>query len=193
MRRLWLPIVATLCLAGCSDDPSWRTTDITEIMPPLDFALIDDDGEAVTAEAYRGKTTLVYFGYTQCPDVCPITLARLGSVINQLDEDVRDEVQVLFVSVDPGRDTPEVLKRYVGAFGPEFTGLTGEREDIDALTNRYRIAYEYEEPNEHGDYIVNHSSAIFAFDEEGHAQFLARDSHSPQDILGDLRTLILKS
>lgn len=192
MYKVLIPVFASFWLVGCSDQ-SWRTTDISEIMPPLDFELIDENGQTATSQDYLGKTTLVYFGYTQCPDVCPITLSRFASAFSQLDESAREDVQVLFVSVDPARDTPEVLKRYTGAFGPEFIGLTGELDDLDALTNRYRVAYEYEEPNEHGDYIVNHSSAVFAFDREGNAQFLVRDAHSIQEMQADLNRLVAES
>ncbi|MFG6667979.1 SCO family protein [Halomonas sp. HNIBRBA4712] len=192
MQKVVWPLLAVALLAGCSGE-EFRTTDIEEIMPPLAFSLTNDDGEPAQAEDYRGKTTLVYFGYTQCPDVCPLTLARFASIFNELSEAERDDVQMLLISVDPNRDTPEVLKRYTDAFGPEFTGLTGDREEIDALTNRYRIAYSFEEPNERGDYIVNHSSAVFAFNEEGEPRFLVRDPHSDQDVLADLRSVIDES
>ncbi|MFI0472868.1 SCO family protein [Halomonas sp. HMF6819] len=189
MQKVVWPLLAVALLAGCSDE-EFRTTDIEEIMPPLAFSLTNDDGEPARAEEYLGKTTLVYFGYTQCPDVCPLTLARFASIFDELDDEERDDVQMLLISVDPNRDTPEVLKRYTDAFGPEFTGLTGDKEEIDALTNRYRIAYSFEEPNERGDYIVNHSSAVFAFNDEGQPRFLVRDPHSNQDVLADLRRVI---
>ncbi|WP_252109149.1 MULTISPECIES: SCO family protein [unclassified Halomonas] len=189
MQKVVWPLMAVALLAGCSDE-EFRTTDIEEIMPPLAFSLTNDDGEPARAEEYLGKTTLVYFGYTQCPDVCPLTLARFASIFDELDDEERDDVQMLLISVDPNRDTPEVLKRYTDAFGPEFTGLTGDKEEIDALTNRYRIAYSFEEPNERGDYIVNHSSAVFAFNDEGQPRFLVRDPHSNQDVLADLRRVI---
>ncbi len=188
MYKLLLAGLASFVLAGCSDQ-SWRTTDIGDIMPPLDFTLTDEEGETVHGEDYRGKATLVYFGYTFCPDVCPITLSRLGDTIRHLDDETRDNIQVLFISVDPSRDTPEVLKRYTDAFGPEFIGLSGEQAEIDAVTNRYRIAYEYGEENENGDYLITHSSAVFAFDREGQAQFLMRDSHPVSDAEADIKRL----
>ncbi|MBP5981930.1 MAG: SCO family protein [Halomonas sp.] len=189
MYKVLLATLTTLLLVGCSDQ-SWRTTDVADIMPPLDFSLVDENGDGVQAEEYLGKPTLVYFGYTYCPDVCPITLARLGDAIRKLDDETRDEIQVLFISVDPARDTPEVLKRYTDAFGPEFVGLSGDKAAIDAVTNRYRVAYEYGEENENGDYLVTHSSAVFAFDREGQAQFLVRDSHPITDVEADIKRLV---
>ncbi|KPQ31084.1 MULTISPECIES: SCO family protein [unclassified Halomonas] len=189
----WLFIgLMSLWLVGCSER-SWRTADTSEIQPPLDFSLVDEDGQAVEAEDFLGKVTLVYFGYTYCPDVCPITLARLAGTLNQLDDDVREDIQVLFISVDPERDTPEVVKRYTNAFGPDFIGITGDLEEIDALTNRMRVTYEYEEPNQRGDYIVTHTSAVFAFDREGEAQFLIRDSHPISDAVADINRLVDES
>ena len=190
--RLTLPLVAALTLAGCSDQ-NWRTTDVSEIMPPLDFSLVDEHGETVHAGDYAGKTTLLYFGYTHCPDVCPTTLARLSAATHQLDDELRDDVQVLFVSVDPARDTPEVMGQYADAFGPQFIGLTGETEQIDALTNRYRITYSYDEPDADGRYDVTHSSAVFAFDPQGDAQLLLRDSDPLDNIVADIERLASQS
>lgn len=189
MYKVLLATLTALLLVGCSDQ-RWRTTDVADIMPSLDFSLVDENGDNVQAEEYLGKPTLVYFGYTYCPDVCPITLARLGDAIRKLDDETRDEIQVLFISVDPARDTPEVLKRYTDAFGPEFIGLSGDKAAIDAVTNRYRVAYEYGEENERGDYLVTHSSAVFAFDREGQAQFLVRDSHPVTDVEADIKRLV---
>ncbi|MCK2182827.1 SCO family protein [Halomonas getboli] len=186
--RTVLPLLAALTLAGCSDQ-NWRTTDISEIMPALDFTLIDANGETVHAEDYLGKTTLLYFGYTHCPDVCPTTLARLSAATHQLDDEVRDDVQVLFVSVDPARDTPEVMGQYADAFGPRFIGLTGTTDQIDTLTNRYRITYSYGEKDANGGYDVTHSSAVFAFDPQGDAQLLLRDSDPLDNIVADLSRL----
>ncbi|WP_245748511.1 SCO family protein [Vreelandella subterranea] len=184
-----LILLVSLLLVGCGDR-NWRTAETSEIMPLLDFSLIDENGQAVEAEDYQGKVTLVYFGYTYCPDVCPITLARLAGTLNRLDDDVREDIQVLFISVDPQRDTPEVVKRYTNAFGSEFIGITGELAEIDALTNRMRVTYDYEEPNQRGDYIVTHTSAVFAFDREGGAQFLIRDSHPISDAVADINRLV---
>lgn len=190
-KRLFL-IIGLLLLVGCSDE-HWRTTDVSEILPELDFDLINEDGVAVDETAYADKATLLYFGYTNCPDICPIMLATVASAIRQLDEDVRENLQVLFVSVDPTRDTPSVLQIYTDAFGPEFIGLTGDAADIDAVANRYRITYEYGDIDANGNYDVTHSSAVFAFDQYGQAAFMIRESDSMTSIVADLNSLISDS
>nr|WP_300309182.1 SCO family protein [Halomonas sp.] len=185
----WLCIaLVSFWLVGCSDQ-SWQTTDISEMMPPLDFHLTDENGKQVDAEDFRGKTTLLFFGYTHCPDVCPITLARLATAFRQVDDKAREDIQVLFVSVDPTRDTPEIMKEYTEAFGPQFIGLTGSKSDIDAITNRYRVSYGYGEKDESGNYDVTHSSATFAFNRQGDAQLLIRDDDPMKAVVSDLEAL----
>ncbi|WP_249362076.1 SCO family protein [Halomonas sp. ATBC28] len=184
-----LVVLALVLLVGCSDQ-RWRTTDISEMMPALDFDLVNEDGVEVDETLYEGKATLLYFGYTHCPDVCPITLAKMATALRRLDADVRDQIQVLFISVDPSRDTPEVMQLYTEAFGPEFIGLTGERADIDAVANRYRVTYDYDEPDAHGNYTVTHTSAVFAFDPQGDAHFMIRDSDTLESIVADLKQLV---
>ncbi|MDT8893821.1 SCO family protein [Halomonas sp. I1] len=189
MLRWMFPLVLSLMLTGCFDH-NWQTNDIADVMPALEFGLVDESGEAVRAGEFSGKPTLLFFGFTHCPDVCPTTLTRLSAAIKRLDEAQRDEVQVLFVSVDPARDTPDVMKRYTEAFGPQFIGLTGERARIDALTNRYRVTYEYGEKDARGNYNVSHSSSVFAFDSQGEARFMISDIDSMDAIVGDLSYLV---
>lgn len=182
-------VLALLLLVGCSDQ-QWRTTDISEMMPALDFDLVNEDGVEVDETRYADKATLLYFGYTHCPDVCPITLAKMATALRRLDADVREHLQVLFVSVDPSRDTPEILKQYTDAFGPEFIGLTGERANIDAVANRYRVTYDYDDEDAHGNYTVTHTSAVFAFDAQGDAHFMIRDTDTVESVVSDLNQLV---
>lgn len=176
-------------LAGCSD-LEWHSTDVTGVMPDLEFTLTDETGELVTAEQYNGKASLVFFGFTHCPDICPLTLASLASQLRQLSDDEREQVQVLFVSVDPDRDTPDHLRDYTGAFGPEFVGLTGTQQQLRDITRRYRVTYSYAEPDEHGNYDVSHSSGVFGFNSDGEAVILMRDNLPPEQQLEDIRQLI---
>lgn len=186
---LLVALIVSIWLTGCSDE-RWRTTDISDRVPPLDFALIDENGQAVDESDYLGKPALVFFGYTHCPDICPTTLARLASVMRKLDKPMRDDLQVLFISVDPGRDSPSVLKEYTAAFGPGFTGLTGSKAQIEAVTNRYRVNYSYGDKDPSGSYTVTHSSAVLAFDREGEPGFLTRDTDADTALIADIKQLM---
>lgn len=191
MRRLGC-LLAILLLAGCGNSASqngWGLFDITGHMPALQFTLKRDDGRQVNQSAYKGKLVLLYFGYTHCPDVCPTTLADLGVAIRALGAQA-DRVRVLFVSVDPARDTPAVLKSYAHAFGEQVVGLTGSQAQLQALTRRYRVAYRLGKPDAQGNYDVYHSSAVFVFDKHGNARLLANEADKPAVIAADLKRLL---
>jgi protein SCO1 len=191
--RQWLALASLAALAGllgCSKQQPWALNNITGLMPSLEFSLTDQDGKVVNAAAYRGQLVVLYFGYTHCPDVCPMTLATLSQAIRNLGADA-DKVRVLFVTVDPARDTPAVLKRYVNAFGPAFVGLRGDSAALETLTRRYRVAYSLEKPDAKGNYDVTHSSALFIFDTNGKARLLATGSDKAAPITQDLRRLLV--
>jgi len=188
MRRWIMTALASLWLVGCGEQ-AWQTKDISGLMPPLAFELVDENGNTVNAERFLGKSTLLFFGFTHCPDVCPTTLARLDAATQRMDEAARDDIQVLFVSVDPRRDNPETLRTYTDAFGPQFIGLTGDKEALDELTRRYRVTYGYGEEDSNGNYDVSHSSAVFAFNDQGEARLLIRDSDPLEAVVADLERL----
>lgn len=181
--------IALIGLTACQQQEPWSLDNITGLMPKLEFNLTNDNGQAVTADAYHGKLALLYFGYTHCPDVCPTTLATLSQAVRGLGADA-DKVRVLFVSVDPARDTAQVLKSYVAAFSPEFVGLRGNEAALDALTRRYRVVYSLDKPDAQGNYAVNHSSAVFIFDGSGRARLLASSSSKAPEITRDLHRLL---
>lgn len=189
MRRTLLLVLGTVLLVGCTES-GWQTKDISGLMPALEFELTNENGNPVNAQDYQGQVTLLFFGFTHCPDVCPATLAEIAAVTDTLREAAHDSVQVLFVSVDPARDEPETLRQYTGAFGPEFVGLTGDRAALDALTRRYRVTYGYGDADEAGNYAVSHSSAVFAFDRDGKARLLIRQSDTRQAVIDDLQRLL---
>lgn len=186
-------LVLITTLAACAGSgPPYALKNITGLVPALDFQLINQDGQAVTAADYRHDVVLLYFGYTQCPDECPTTLTTLANALHTLGSGAA-HVRVLFVSVDPRRDTTAVLKRYVSNFGPQFVGLRGDPSELVDLSKRYRIAYHYEQPDKYGNYEVDHSSAIFVFDGRGRARLLGQSDNTPQQVASDLRRLLASS
>ena len=138
-------LTAAVALAACTrDEPGWRLTNVTGHLPDLSFTLTGGDGRTVDANAFRGRIALVYFGYTHCPDVCPETMARLMEVLAKLGPQANG-VRILFVSVDPARDTPQAMQSYVAAFDAAHArGLTGTDGQIESLAKRYRVAYQME-------------------------------------------------
>jgi protein SCO1/2 len=170
-------------LSGCTHpDEPFQLTNVTGHLPDLDFTLTGDDGRPVTGDSFKGRTSLVYFGYTHCPDVCPETMGRLMQVLGKLGPDAQ-KVRILFITVDPARDTPKALHDYVGAFDSQHAeGLTG--------TACYRVAYQMEKRDPNGNYEVTHSSAVYVFDQQGHARLLATDHDTPDAIAQDLRRII---
>ena len=177
-------------LSGCNQQPlPFTLTNVSGHMPDLDFKLTDDHGKAVTGADYRGKVALLYFGYTHCPDVCPLTLAQLHVVMQKLGP-LADGVRILFVSVDPTRDTPDVMHAYVNAFDPRVVGLSGSARDVEALSKRYRSAFTREPDGKDGSYEVSHSSAVYVFDRDGHARVLSTPASAQDDLVHDLRLLL---
>jgi protein SCO1/2 len=187
MNKAFLFALLLVALAGCGPDKPWHGTDIGGAMPRLDFVMTRaNDGAAVTAEAYRGRATILYFGYTNCPDICPTTLANLAEMLRQLGRDA-DKVRVLFVTVDPGRDTLPILKKYAAAFAPQIDGLRGSDNALADLARRYRIAYSVKtEPK----YEVMHSTAVFFFDPTGRARLVTLSTDDTAGLAEDVKRLL---
>jgi len=185
-RRTFLALAAAAALAACHAPQPWHSTDVSGSTPDLRFTLTRaDDGKTVTADEYRGKVVLLYFGYTYCPDVCPTTLAHVAQMLTPIDTSAND-VRVLFVTVDPARDDLKTLKDYAANFGPEFVGLRGSTDELAALAKRYRVAYSVKPDADPARYVVSHSSALYAFDRNGRARLLMGDlSGSKPDIAND--------
>jgi len=188
-RRIAFAAAGLLALAGCAEEP-WHGKDITGLMPRLAFELTAETGEVVTEDVFAGGPVAMYFGFTHCPDICPTTLARLVAATRRLPGDLHDDLQLGFVSVDPGRDDPRRLSAYTDAFSDRMTGLTGSQEQLRALTRRYRITYGYDEPNADGDYEVSHSSAVFVFDGDGNPRLMLLDRLSVGEMAHDLALLL---
>lgn len=179
-----------LVLTGCGGDVEWHAKNIQGLMPDLEFELTAGDGEPFTPEDRAGHVRLLFFGFTNCPDICPATLARLQNAVNQMPEGMQDEVALLFVSVDPKRDTPEKVGDYVDFFGDNVVGLTSEEPALRELAKRYRTTFSYGEPDDEGNYDVSHSSAVYVFDGQGRARLLIRLDQTINEISEDLERLV---
>lgn len=173
-----------LMLAACGPAP-YHMTDISGAMPRLEFHLTRaGDNESVTGETYRGKVAILYFGYTNCPDICPATLANIAAVLGKVGS---KNVRLLFVTVDPTRDTGPVLSRYARAFSPQFDGLRGSPDQLANVARRYRVAYEV---NPGPPYSVMHSNAVFFFDSKGRIRLVTTDTTDTDAIAEDVRRLL---
>ncbi len=177
-------LFALLLLAGCGRSP-FHMTDISGAMPRLDFNMVRaGDGKPVTGADYRGKVVLLYFGYTNCPDVCPTTLTDLSRMIDQVKS---PDVRVLFVSVDPARDTPMALAHYAAAFSSQIDGLIGGENALADLARRYRVAYAVDPGPP---YTVMHSNAVFVFDRDGRARLVTTDTSNSAAMAEDVTRLL---
>jgi protein SCO1/2 len=192
MRAASLALVAALALAaGCGPQGSrtpFQGVDVTGSGIGDDLRLPDQEGKARSLEEFRGKVVVVAFGYTHCPDVCPMTLANLANARRKLGKE-GEQVQVLFVTVDPKRDTPGLLGRYVRAFDPTFVGLAGSPADVQRTEKDFKL-YVEERPTGNGDYSVDHSAQIFAYDRKGRLRLVMPQTATPEAIASDLRVLL---
>jgi len=178
-----------IALASCGQkDVQWRTDSINGLMPDLAFNMTDDAGRPVSAETYRAKTVLLFFGYTNCPDVCPTTLATLAQALKDTKTHGANAV-VLFVTVDPERDTLTRMHDYAKAFGPWTVGLRGTQDDLRTFTKRYRVTYSYGKTDKAGNYEVMHSTGVFVFDGNGRSRLLILPRDSAAAITADLDQL----
>ena len=191
MRAAQIFVLAlALALAACGrGEVRPGISDISGAMPDLAFNMTRaSDGAVVTAEDYRGKVVLLYFGYTHCPDACPTTLANLSAVLQTLGARAK-QVRVLFVTVDPARDTLPTLKAYVASFAPQIDGLRGTDDEIASLARRYRVLYRVTQTPS-GGVDVMHASSTFFFDHEGRARLVTTSTDDTAAIAGDIARLL---
>ena len=198
-RRTTLLAAAALgLLAGCDKlpgmgaKPAFKAVDISDAEYARELALTDADGKPRTLADFKGKVTLVFFGYTQCPDVCPTTLAELAAVKRELGAE-GDRLQGVFVSVDPERDTPQVLKEYVANFDPSFVALTGSPEQIKQAAANFKVFYAKAPGRTDGSYTVDHTAGTYVFDPQGRVRLFVRYGAGAEALKHDLKLLLAES
>ena len=201
-RRRFLLVVSAL-LAGCDGgggpERRFAGTDISSVQWGRGFDLTDPTGRRRTLADFRGKVVLVYFGYTNCPDACPLALSEMAHVVKQLGPD-GDKVQGLFITVDPERDTPERLASYVPAFHPSFIGLRGSPREAAEVAKEFKIYYQAQKQDkdahsaqgtQHDSYMVDHSTGIYVLDKSGRARlYFSASKRSVEAMVHDVKPLI---
>lgn len=187
--RFLVCIALAAGLTGCKSESPWHLNDISGHLPDLEFALISDGESPVTAQTFKGKLVLMYFGFTHCAAECPLAMTRLAHVLQKLREDA-NRIRILFVTLDPGRDTPQVLHRYLTSFdSAQMTGVTGNEEAIRNLVKRYRSAYRSTTGVSAANNI-SHSAAVYIFDTQGQARLLFTPVDSDENLVSDLLNLL---
>ena len=193
MNFLRICFLAILCLAltACSPKPEFKNIDITGGTAfGKDFSLLDPDGKVRTLADFKGKVVVMFFGYTQCPDVCPTTLTEMQQVMALMGPK-SDKVQVLFVTVDPERDTAEILKQYVPAFDPSFLGLRpADEAGLEKVTKDFKIYYKKVPGTKPGSYTMDHTAGSYAFDPEGRLRLYIKHAQGPEILAHDLKELL---
>jgi len=189
LRRLGVALLA-LTLAGCGvASPEFKNSDVTGADCCRNFQLTDHHGKTRTLADFRGKVVVIFFGYTQCPDVCPTTMAEMKSAVQQLGPDGK-RVQVLFVTLDPERDTRELLAEYVPAFDPDFLGLYGDLETTAKTAKEFRVFYQKHAGPTPDSYTLDHTAGSYVFDPQGRVRLFVRHGDGGANLVADLRTLL---
>jgi len=182
-------LLLSLCACNQTVKLDFKSTDITGLEYANDFSMPDFNGKLRHLSDFKGKVVVMFFGYTQCPDVCPTTMAELANVMKQLGPS-SDQVQVLFVSLDPERDTPKLLSQYVPNFDKRFLGLVGDTAATQKIAKDFKIFYEKVPGKIPGSYTIDHSAGSYVFDKEGHIRLFMRFNQGPDPIVHDLKLLL---
>lgn len=191
-RRIIQCICLTMILglAACSKSPeAFKNTDLTGLDYAKDFALTDHHGKARTLADFKGQVVVMFFGYTQCPDVCPTTMAEMAAVMQQLGKDA-DKVQVLFVTLDPERDTRELLAAYVPNFDKRFLGLYGDLPATEKVAKEFKVFYQKVPGKTADSYTLDHTAGSYVFDREGRIRLFLRNGQGTEPVVHDLKILL---
>ena len=193
LKRLFTVCALAVLLAGCdqlANKPvTFQNTDLTGLDYAQNFQLTDHTGKPRTMADFKGKVVVMFFGYTQCPDVCPITMAELVAAMKLLGPQA-DQVQVLFVTVDPERDTQQLLAEYVPAFDKRFLGLYGTAEQTAKVAKEFKVFYAKVPGKAAGSYSMDHTAASYVFDRNGKVRLFVRHGQGPAPLVHDLKQLL---
>jgi protein SCO1/2 len=187
-----LAALVALPLAGCDKampKPAFQNTDVTGLDYARGFTLTDHNGKQRTLADFKGKVVVLFFGYTQCPDVCPTTMAEMASVMKDLGP-AADKVQVLFVTLDPERDTRELLASYVPQFDKRFLGLYGTPADIARTAKEFKVFYSKVPGSSPDNYSIDHTAGSYVFDRDGKLRLFVRHGQGPGPLAHDIRQLL---
>jgi protein SCO1/2 len=195
-RAAAVALFTALALAGCQkaspDKPAFKGIDLTGAEYARSLNLTDQDGRARTLADFKGKVLVIFFGYTQCPDVCPTTMAEVAEVKRSLGAD-GDKVQGIFVTVDPERDTAQLLKAYLASFDPTFVGLRGSDEQTQAAAKEFKVFFAKVPGKTPETYSMDHTAASFIFDTEGRVRVYARYGAGAQPLADDIKLLLAEA
>jgi protein SCO1/2 len=189
--KILLPLIvaAGILVSACSEPAKFNSTDITGVDWGKDFALADPTGKTRRIADFQGKAVVVFFGYTQCPDVCPTTLAAMRDTLKLMGPDAQ-RVQVLFITLDPARDTPQLLGQYVPWFEPSFLGLWGDEKTVAAVAQDFKIFYAKQPGKEPGSYAIDHAASSYIFDPQGRLRLTVRHGETPERVAADLKLVL---
>lgn len=189
-RRLFIAAAASLLLAACSPSPqSFHGVDITGADYATGFTLTDHNGQIRTLADFKGKAVVIFFGFTQCPDVCPTSMTELAEARRLLGPD-GDRLQGLFVSVDPERDTPEIMKQYVTQFDPSFLALFAKPGELEAVAKSFKVYYKKVEGKTPTSYTMDHSAGSYVYDPQGRIRLYHRYGSGAQGLADDVKILL---
>lgn len=191
LARALMLCLMLACLSACKPQPkeAFEATDITGADFASGLSLTDHHGKPASLKDFKGKVVVLFFGYTHCPDVCPTTMSDMAQAMKQLGKDA-DNVQVLFVTLDPARDTPDVLAKYVPYFDPRFLGLYGTEAEIAETAHNFKISASKQPPDARGNYSIDHSAGTYVYDKQGKIRLYFNYGASPATMAHDLRLLM---